>query len=87
MTPTKPSSATDLLSPPPALARLIVEEHFRHLSLIRRLGLALRLVTITRPARAATLEIGLSDHLRKDLGLACGYRGVEPPHWYPPPLF
>jgi len=84
-------TALDILTPTPttspALARLVVEEHFRSLSLLRRLGLALRLVLLRRPPRAGTLQGGLSDHLRNDIGLPSGHERVEPPHWYPPPLY
>ncbi|TNJ48487.1 hypothetical protein [Phaeobacter sp. B1627] len=83
----------------PALARLVAEEHFRNLSLLRRLGLALRLVTIRRAARdrrgrrgrrdepLGTVGVGLSAHIRADIGLPCAYERVEPPHWYPPPFY
>ncbi|WP_420003524.1 hypothetical protein [Arenibacterium sp. LLYu02] len=74
------------LNPNPALARLVVEEHFRGLSLVRRLALAVRMVLLSRPARVPTLEADLSNHLRHDLGLPARYERVDPPHWYPPPM-
>ncbi|MFP3387099.1 hypothetical protein, partial [Tritonibacter sp. SIMBA_163] len=69
------------------LARLVVEEHFRSHSLMRQMGLALRLVALRRATPAGTLGAGLSDHIRSDLGLPSGYELVEPPDWYPPPLY
>lgn len=74
------------LNPNPALSRLVVEEHFRGLSLLRRLVLAVRMVLLSRPPREATFDAHLSDHLRSDLGLPARYERVEPPHWYPPPM-
>ncbi|OIQ32260.1 MAG: hypothetical protein BM562_05130 [Alphaproteobacteria bacterium MedPE-SWcel] len=90
---TQVSSSVGALPTSPALARLVAEEHFRSLSLARRLGLALRLVMIRRAGRvrrarrAGSLGVGLSDHIRADIGLPTGYERVEPPHWYPPPFY
>ena len=87
MTPIGPDLMSPNPSASPALARLVVEEHFRSLSLMRRMGLALRLVALRRAPPAGTLGVGLSDHIRNDIGLPSGYERVEPPHWYPPPLY
>jgi len=86
MTPIGPENLSSPLPTSPTLSRLVVEEHFRSLSLLRRLGLALRLVLIRRAPRAGTLQSGLSDHIRNDIGLPSGYERVDPPQWYPPPL-
>ncbi|NIZ13400.1 hypothetical protein HCZ87_08365 [Phaeobacter sp. HF9A] len=71
----------------PALARLVVEEHFRALSPLRRLSLALRLLTLRRPPPAGALEIPLSPHIRRDIGIESQHRRVPPNHWRPPPLY
>lgn len=75
------------MAPKPMLARLVVEDHFRGLSLMRRLALAVRLVLIARPARAGVIDMPLSAHLRADVGLPARTDRVEPPEWYPPPLY
>jgi hypothetical protein len=54
---------------------------------MRRLALAVRLVLIARPARAGVIDMPLSAHLRADVGLPARTDRVEPPEWYPPPLY
>ncbi len=75
------------MAPNPMLARLVVEEHFRSLSLIRRLVLAVRMILITRPPRAGVIDASLNAHLRADIGLPSAYDRADPPKWYPPPIF